>query len=69
MKRHHDPLVTKPLQESVVWEREVALKIVVDLLLCFYSIFRIANARMNVGTLTRTQTLLYAHMRAEKCPK
>ena len=31
--RHHDPLVTKALQESVVWECEVVLKIVVDLLL------------------------------------
>ena len=32
-KRHHDPLVTKPIQDGVVWVREVALKIVVDLLL------------------------------------
>ena len=30
---HHDPLVTKAFQESMVWECEVVLKIVVDLLL------------------------------------
>ena len=29
--RHHDPLVTKPLQHRVVWKREVVRKIVVDL--------------------------------------
>ena len=31
--RHHDPLVTKPLQHRVVWKREVVLKIVVDLVI------------------------------------
>ena len=29
--RHHDPLVAKPLQQRVLWKREVVLKIVVDL--------------------------------------
>ena len=31
MMRHHNPLVTKPLQHGVVWKREVVRKIVVDL--------------------------------------
>ena len=33
--RHHDPLVTKPLQHRVVWKREVVLKIVVDPFIIF----------------------------------
>lgn len=33
--RHHDPLVTKPLQHRVVWKREVVRKIVVDLFILF----------------------------------
>ena len=33
--RHHDPLVTKPLQQRVVWKCEVVLKIVVDLFILF----------------------------------
>ena len=53
--RHHDPLVTKLLQQRVVWKCEVVLKIVVDLFILF--LFRCTRA-----CSTRTHMRRRAHV-------
>ena len=72
--RHHDPLVTKPLQRRVVWKREVVRKIVVDLFILFIQAQECmqrlahadAHARPRPCTEKQTEPRNYAS-RAPKC--
>ena len=58
--RHHNPLVTKPLQHGVVWKREVVRKIVVDLFCLSIQMHACMQLRAHAHARTR------AHVRASK---
>ena len=57
---HHDPLVAKPLQDRMVWKREVVMKIVIDLFLNF--LFKCTHACCYTRSHMRTR----AHDRTNK---